>query len=81
MTQFFKYWLGSKGPFIYRSEFGEMPLRVQLIEGGEEKSVALNFPSGIAGSGGNIAGTISAADYSAHRAAHFNAFNIAGDLL
>ena len=77
----FRYWLGSIGPLIYRSKNGELPLRIQLIEGGEETSVALNLPSGIAGSGGNIGGTISAADYSSYRATHFNAFNIAGDLL
>lgn len=77
-----RYWLGSKGPLIYRSKSGELPLRIELVKGGEEMSVAINVPSSIAGSsGGNIENTVSAADYAAYRASHFYAFHQGADML
>jgi len=88
LSKIYKYYVGSKGPQIYYSENGELPFRVEEIEekdvhqtDGLVRDVALNFLSGVVGSGGNIEGTISAGDYATHRAVHFNAFNIAGDLL
>ena len=88
MATVFKYYVGNTGPQTYKSKAGELPFRVQAIEYVGDNSentiirdVALNYQSGIAGSGGNIEGTITAGAYSTFRAVHFNAYNIAGDLL
>lgn len=84
MALFYKYYIGSRGPQLYRSKNGELPFRVELAghaEQGAVRDVALNFGSGVVGSGPNIEGTITGTDYSVFRAIHFNAFNIAGDLL
>ena len=88
MPRYFKYHIGRDGPQIFISENGELPFRVEEVSmydpslEGVIRDVALDFGSGISGTGSNnIAGTINAADYSVFRAVHFNAFNIAGDLL
>ena len=87
MSQVYKYYVGRTGPQFYRSKDGELPFRVERVEyrgstaEGPVRDVALNFASGVAGSGGNIEGTITAGDYATHRAVHFNAFNIGGDLI
>lgn len=83
----YRYYVGNAGPQLFESKDGELPFRVEIATEerqfeGQIQNVALFVQSGVAGSAGNsIAGSISAADYSAFRAAHFNAFNIAGDLL
>lgn len=92
MAIWFKYYIGDTGPQLYRSKRGELPFRVQRVvnprglgyrDPDNSIDVALNLPSSIVGEGGsgNVSGTISAAGYAAFRAAHFNAFNIGGDLL
>lgn len=91
MAVWFKYFIGNIGPQLFKSENGELPFRVQRVqaprdagfrEEGIPTNIALDLNSGIAGLvGGNIAPTISAADYAAFRAAHFNSFNIGGDSL
>jgi len=87
MSQLYRYYVGKDGPQLFRSKDGELPFRVERLPNdsynstGTIKDVALNFRSGVAGSGGNIEGTITAGDYATYRAVHFNSFNIGGDLI
>ncbi len=91
MSTWYKYFIGDQGPQLYESKTGELPFRVERTvepreagyrEEGQQIDVALSFGSAVSGRvGENIQGTISSGDYALFRSVHFNAFNIAGDLL
>jgi hypothetical protein len=85
MAQLYRYYVGNSGPQTFRAEGDELPFRIELIDHlldqGNIRNVAMNVTSIVGADAELNRGDVTTADFSVFRAAHFNAFNIAGDLL
>ena len=85
MPQKYRYYIGSSGPQVYRSKNGELPFRVEAVSDGLEGGNIQDVSLAVTSVGGSVAGGltlgVTISDFSIFRSAHFNSFNIAGDLL